>query len=77
MRIYLHGLLAAGINRFNDIFTSFLHTSLVWRHKWRHPCVIDCWRSTINKSITYRKGLEMWIEWLRNFLPDSGNNARF
>jgi len=78
---------------------------MVRHHKWRHPCVTNCWRSTvnplptgpgpvcrvftqtgccdrpsrqrINKSITYRKGLEMWIEWLRNFLPDSGKTHVF
>ena len=38
------------------IFYQFLRTSMVRRHKRRHPCVIDCWRSTVNKSITYRKG---------------------
>jgi len=46
-------------------------------NQWCHPCFIDCWRSTVNKSITYRKGLEMWIKRFWNFLPDSGINARF
>jgi len=66
---------------FLTIFYQFLHTLTVRHHKRRYPCVnncaTDCWRSTVNKSIMYRKGSEMWIEWLRNFLPDSGNNTRF
>jgi len=41
------------------------------------PQWVMCSRTYVNKSIMYRKGLEMWTEWLRNFLPDSGNNARF
>ena len=77
MRIYLNGLCAARVLCFNDIFTSFYA-------RQRYDVTNDVTRASLSvedrlliKALRISKGLEMWIERLRNFLPDSGNNAHF
>jgi len=73
MRIYLNGLCATGVNRFNNIFTSF------YARQW-YNVTNDVTRASLTvedrlliKALRIEKGWRCGS----NFLPESGNNARF
>jgi len=73
MRIYLSGLCATGVNHFNNIFTSF------YARQW-----YDVTNDVTHASLTVEdrlliKALRIEKGWRcgSNFLPESGNKARF